>query len=104
MLRDCFAECITLLRITNRTIERCLADANCARRDINAPDFQRAHYLFEAFTLSMSDQIASRNWEFLKDNFTGIQSLITELFELPAHRWPALVFLDREHADSGVCR
>src|SRR5689334_2141982 len=104
MLRDRLAECTTLLRITNCAIKRCLADANCACRDINTPDFERAHYLFEAFTFSMPDQIPSRNGEFLKDNFAGIQSLVTELFELPAHRWPALVFLDREHADSGVCR
>src|SRR5438270_7492554 len=103
MLADRFAERLADLAEGDGFVERCLGDANAARRDIDASQFEAGERVLQAPALLPANQPVGRDFVIRKDQLGRVEPLIAELFELFADREPRPL-LGQEEAHAAVAR
>src|SRR5438874_837539 len=81
MLNDRFAKGEALLRVFNGVVEGSLCDTYRTGGDVDTPDFQTVHGVFEPFAFDSAKQVGGRNPHLLEDELCGVDTFITKLLK-----------------------
>ena len=103
MLADRLAEGLADLGVFARKLERAFGNADAARGDIDASEFEPARRLEEALAFDAADQMIGRNAIILENQLRGIDRLVAELRQFAADR-KALHLRRDEQAHAVVAR
>ena len=96
MLGDRLAESFAALRVGDRFHERGTRDADAARGDVDAPEFEAGQDMLHAQPFAAADEVVLRNAVVVEYELGAVDAIVAELFQLARMAEAGPFFADKE--------